>query len=615
MIQKRKKILIPLLDLDARYFQYLWPYRLNLLLILMTMFAVAALDLLTPWPLKYIVDNVIGGRPFGDPLSRALATYLQNDPRYLTVVFGALIILLTALDGLFSFTYEYLQGMIQARTNFRLRSDAFAHLQTLSLEFHDRARTGEMISRVNGDATRVMEALVASSGDLIINTFQFAGVALVMFYVNWHFSIIALAFAPLLFVVFNRFRNNIRESARTARRQEGQMVSVTQETVSAIRVVQAFGREDDEQRRFEEHGAASMQAEVRAARWQALVDPIVDVIKAAGTATVLWYGVTQIFAGRLTVGELLIFLAYLSSFYSPLKKFSKLAATLQKASVSSERLAELLDNDQIIRDAPNAMTLRRAQGRIDFKGVAFAYGKDHIVLSDIDFVALPGQTIGIVGPTGTGKSTITNLLLRFYELSRGQILLDGIDIRQIRLSDLRRQFALVAQEPILFATSIRDNIAYGRPNARANEIVAAARAAHAHEFILQSPNGYDTIVGERGVTLSGGQRQRIAIARAILYDAPILILDEPTASLDVVSEREVLAALGALKRGRTTLVIAHRLSTIRNADLILVLEDGRLVERGTHTALMQREARYAALVRLQEIGVTDGLAVSQTERV
>jgi subfamily B ATP-binding cassette protein MsbA len=588
-----------LLDLDLRYFLYLLPYSFRLILTVGTMLVVAALDVASPWPLKYIVDNVIGGQPFTDPIGREIVANVGADPRLLTAVFGLMIIALAALSGFFSFAYTYLQGAMQERMTLRLRSRAFAHLQALSLQFHDQSRAGEIISRVTGDAGLVMEALVHNMSEILANVFKFAGIAAVMLFVNWRFSLIALAYAPLLYFLFNAFRRNIKASAVVVRAEEGQMSAVTHEAVSAIRVVKAYGREAAEQRRFEEHGAARVEAGLRTVFWEASFEPIIDVIKAMGVAAVVWYGTAQIFAGQLTVGELLIFLSYLSTFYSPLKRFSKLAGSLQKAVVSGDRLAELLDSDQLMQDTPNAISMGRANGRVDFQLVSFSYDGRQPALRDVTFTALPGQMIALVGATGAGKTTVANLLMRFYDVTEGRALLDGIDVRHLRLKDLRQQFALVPQEPILFAASIRDNIAYGQPEASIAQIVAAARAANAHEFISQLPYGYHTVIGERGITLSGGQRQRIAIARAILRNAPILILDEPTASLDAASEHEVMDALKRLMRRRTTFVIAHRLSTIQNADMILVFEDGQIVERGRHDELVRRGGHYAKFVCLQ----------------
>jgi len=593
---------IPLIDLDWRYTRYMLPFTPHIAFILLTLTAVAAFEIVMPWPLKYIVDNVLGGRPFDDPMSRAIVGQLGNEPRVLTAVFGLSMVAMAILSGLLSFTGEYLQGVVQARNTFRLRSDAYSHLQALSLQFHDASRTGEIINRVNLDVGRVMEALVAGTCEFTFNLLKFAGIAGVMWFVNWRFSLIVLAYAPLLLVVITTFRRNIHAATKASRREEGYMVSATQEIVSAIRIVQAFGREDEEQRRFDHMGTARLQAEIRMARWQALFEPLVDVIKALGSTAVIWFGVTEILAGQLSVGSLLIFLSYLTTLYTPLKKFGKLSELLQKAAVSGERLSDLLDNDLVVRDLPDALGLKRARGHIEFHGVSFAYEQRSRVLEHISFEVKHGQTVALVGTTGAGKTTIVNLLMRFYEMSDGWISLDGVDIRRYRLRDLRRQFALVPQEPILFATSIRDNIAYGRPEASVDEIIAAARAANVHDFVAALPGGYDTIIGERGALLSGGQRQRIAIARAILYDAPMLILDEPTSALDAAVERDVMEALERLMQGRTTLIIAHHLSTIRHADHIVILEEGRVVDRGAHDDLMRDNCHYARLVRLQSTG-------------
>lgn len=588
------------LDLDRRYYQYLWPHRLRLAIVIFTMVGAAIVDIASPWPLKFIVDNVIGGKPFKDLLSQQVALFFNNDPRSLSIFFVLIIVLFAGLNGLMTFLYGYLQGIVQEQTTFALRSDVFAHLQSLSIAFHDRSRSGELIGRVTNDARNVMDALVHTTGEVLINSLNFVGIAVVMFFVNWRFSVIALAYAPVLYFLFSLYRRKIKASAEVARSEDGQILNATHETISGIRVVKAFGREMDAQRRFEKHGAARQQAGIRSALWGSSFEPIIDLIKAVGTATIVLYGTTRILGGNLTVGELLIFISYLTTFYNPLKRFSKLAGMLQIGAVSGERLAQLLDTQQVIQDHPQAVHVGRAVGRVEFKRVMFSYEESASpILKDVSFQVEAGQKIAIIGATGAGKSTLANLLMRFYDPIRGEVQLDGIDLRRIYLKDLRIQFALVPQEPLLFALSIRDNIAYGRPGASMQSIVRATTAANAHEFIMQLPYGYDTIVGERGGSLSVGQRQRVAIARAILQDAPILILDEPTAALDSVSEYEVMKGLEYLMDGRTTFIIAHRLSTIKNADLILVVENGEIVESGNHNQLMAQCGRYMEFVLLQ----------------
>jgi len=597
----RRSSSIPLIGIDARYLRYLKPYSGLLLISFLLILAVAALDTLAPWPIKFIVDNVLKGKPVQGALAGGLQDRLGHDPRLLTAFLGLGLLGLTLLQGLAAFGYEYMDGLIQERATFRLRSEAFGHVARLSLEFYDQTRLGDVLRRVTDDAGRIMVALVGSLGELLVNAVKLASFAAVMLFINWRFSIIVLAYVPLLLFLFITFRRNIRATAKQARSYEGQMTNLALETMSAIRVVKAFGREAHEQARFDAHARERVRAGLRAIRWEATFSPVVDFVQAAGTAAVLWYGVAQVLAGRLTVGELLIFLSYLNSIYKPLKKFSQLAGELQKAAAGGDRLAELFDINAGLHESPDARPLRRASGQITFEHVSFAYANapERLVLQDFNLHVEAGQVVALVGATGAGKSTVANLLMRFYEVTAGRILLDGIDLRDIRLEDLRRQFALVPQESVLFATSIRDNIAYGRPEASEAEIVAAAQAANADEFIRDLPDGYDTIVGERGATLSGGQRQRIAIARALLRDAPILILDEPTAALDAESEELVMSALERLMRGRTTFIIAHRLSTVRQADLIVVLDQGRIVEQGRHAELIRRGGAYARLVQLQ----------------
>jgi subfamily B ATP-binding cassette protein MsbA len=428
-----------------------------------------------------------------------------------------------------------------------------------------------------------------------------------MLFVNWRFSVIVLAYVPLMLFLYVSFRQKIREAAKVARDQEGEMTNLTLETLGAIREVKAFGREPLQQAEFEARGRDRIKSALQSIRWEASFSPVVDFVQAASTAAVIWYGVSQVLLGQFTIGELLIFMAYLRDIYRPLRHFSKITANLQKAAASGERLATVLDADMGIQDAPDAASLGRARGEVAFQGVHFAYpgAPDKAILRNVSFQAQHGQVVALVGATGAGKSTIASLLMRFYDITGGRIALDGIDIRQIRIDDLRRQFAIVPQESVLFARSVRDNIAYGRPDASDEEIIAAAMTANAHEFIMRLTRGYDTVLGERGSTLSGGQRQRIAIARALLRDAPILVLDEPTAALDAASEDLVMSALERLMAGRTTFIIAHRLSTIRNADQIVVLDQGGVAEQGRHEELLRRNGVYARLVRLQGGGQPD----------
>ncbi len=595
---------LPLLGIDARYLGYLKAFWPLLLLSVALIFAVAGLDIIAPWPLKIIVDNVLGGQPMTTPFGVWLTDRFGTDQRVLTAVLGLIMLGITLAMGATSFAFEYVSGQIQVRSTFALRSDVFRHVQRLPLQFFDQSRIGDVLKRITDDAARIMDALVSSLGELLVDTVKFIGFAAVMLFVNWRFSVIVLAYVPLMLFLYVSFRQKIRESAKVARDQEGEMTNLTLETLGAIREVKAFGREPLQQAEFEARGRDRIKSALQSIRWEASFSPVVDFVQAASTAAVIWYGVSQVLVGQFTIGELLIFMAYLRDIYRPLRHFSKITANLQKAAASGERLATVLDADKGIQDAPDAVALGRAQGDVAFQGVSFAYpaAPDKAILRNVTFQAQHGQVVALVGATGAGKSTIASLLMRFYNITGGRILLDGVDARQIRIDDLRRQFAVVPQESVLFARSVRDNIAYGRPEASSEDIIAAAVAANAHEFIMRMSNGYDTVVGERGSTLSGGQRQRIAIARALLRDAPILVLDEPTAALDAQSEDLVMSALERLMAGRTTLIIAHRLSTIRNADQIVVLDRGSVAEQGRHEELMRRNGVYARLVRLQSGG-------------
>ena len=594
-----------MLGIDARYLAYLRPHGLLLAASILFILVVAALETLAPWPVKFIIDHVIGDHAARSAVEADVVAGLHRlvgqDPRVLTAVLGAGLLALTVFQGLATFGFEYLTSVIQEKTTFRLRSDVFTHVQRLPLEFYDQGRMGDLVKRMTDDTGKVMAALISNLGEVLINAVKFANFAAVMLLINWRFSVIVLAYAPLLLFLFVGFRRTIRTVSKDARTQEGLMHSHAIETIGAIRIVKAFGREDYQRERYDAHSQDRVRAGVRTARWEASFSPVVDFIEAASTAAVIWYGVSQVLIGQLSVGELILFLAYLGSIYKPLKKFGSLAGDLQKAAASADRLSELLDADVRIMSRPDAIALKAVRGELEFENVDFAYAtaRDRLVLDNISFRVGPGQSVALVGATGAGKSTISSLLLRLYDVTAGRILLDGHDLRDVALDDLREQFAYVPQEAVLFAASIYDNIAYGRPGALEADVIAAARAANAEEFILRLPQGYQTVMGERGATLSGGQRQRIAIARAILRNAPVLVLDEPTSALDAASEDLVMGALQRLRHGRTAVIIAHRLSTVRDVDRIMVLDGGRVLEEGTYDGLIARGGAFARLAQLQ----------------
>ncbi|HMN28785.1 MAG TPA: ABC transporter ATP-binding protein, partial [Caldilineaceae bacterium] len=432
--------------------------------------------------------------------------------------------------------------VVEERAVFQLRGDLFAHLQTLSLLFHDRIHTGELLNRVSRDTERVIGGLLSSGGDVLTSVVKFVGVVATLMFLNVRLSLLAFAFMPVFAVAFTVLRRMTKISAKIARYEEGRLFTTAHEILTNIRIVKAFGRHADEKRRFDQHGITLMDAELRAERWDAGFGVLIDLIKATVVVAIVWYGVNQILAGNLTVGGLLVFLSYLGSVYSPLKKISQVVGSLQKAAISGDRVSELLDDPAVLTtptnttlplalnganpSAPvyhnghsqNGTSLGRVSGRIEFERVCFGYDPSRIVLREMSFVVEPGQKIGVVGPTGAGKTTLISLLMRFYDPTSGRILVDGHELRSVHPSLWCRQVALVTQESFLFAATVQENIAYGRPEATMEEIVRAAQIANAHDFIMQLPNHYATVIGERGATLSGGQRQRLTLARAVLYD-------------------------------------------------------------------------------------------------
>jgi subfamily B ATP-binding cassette protein MsbA len=431
----------------------------------------------------------------------------------------------------------------------------------------------------------------------VIDTLTVAGMLAVMFALNWRFTVVALAVMPLLVVFVVRLRGAVRTATHDVRRRQSEIVSIVQEGLSAIRVVKAYAQGAFERQRLDAKSRESVAAALHARRVRSLLGPVVTGLTAIGTAAVLWFGAREVLAGAMTAGALVLFLNYLGRLFRPIQAVARASANIAQAAVGLERVRAVLDADDRLPRADSPRPLDRVRGRVEFRDVTFGYDPAKPVLRDISFTAEPGQVIGLVGPSGSGKSSLVGLIPRFYDPGAGLVAIDGEDIRQFTIRSLRRQIAFVLQDTQLFHAPVWQNIAYGRLDATRDEIVAAARRAQAHEFIEALPDGYDTVVGEGGLRLSGGQRQRLGIARAIVRDAPILILDEPTSGLDAESERMVLQGLHELRAGRTTFVIAHRLATVRHADLILVLQAGRIVERGTHDVLLTAGGLYASLLR------------------
>jgi ATP-binding cassette subfamily B protein len=591
---------------------FIRPYRGRVVLALLASVGSVGADLLRPWPLKIIVDNVFpatGHRPrqLIDALAVAVAGHGRT--RVLVVAVAALV-LVAALNSLCDFAQVFWMSDAGQRIVFTLRRALYGHIQRLSLGFHDAQRTGDLLARVTGDIQALQALVTTGLPTLVTNGLTLAGMAAIMALLDARFAALALGVAPVLALVVVAYTRRIKRASRRARHAEGAVTSVAQETFAAVRLVQAFAREDHEDARFGQQNDESLAAGLTATTLQAQFTPLVDLLAALGTALVLGVGALQVMQGRLSVGGLLVFLSYLGLMYKPIRQLTKLSAVVSRATASAERIAEILRVAPDVAERSDAMDAGRVRGHVAFEGVHFAYSDATPVLRGIDLVVAPGQTVALVGPTGAGKSTVVSLLLRFYDPTQGRILLDGVDLRRLTLAALRGAIAIVPQESVLFQTTIRANIAYGRPDARTEEIVAAATAANAHEFIVRQPQGYETVIGERGETLSGGQRQRVAIARAMLRDAPILILDEPTSSLDAAAEALTLEALERLRQERTTFIIAHRLATVRAADTIVVLEGGRIVEQGAHDVLVARGGYYRRLLDLQNGGVERAGAAS-----
>jgi ATP-binding cassette, subfamily B, bacterial len=578
------------------------PHVLTLSLALVAVLGETLSDVLEPWPIKIVIDHIVQSKPLPSWLA-GLASGLFAHDRFAVLNFAvAAVAIIAVLGAVSTYAEKVLATEVGQWVGHDLRMTLYHHMQRLSLAEHDEARTGDLVSRVTDDISAIQDFINSALLGIFVSVLTLVGMIVVMFTVNWRFTLIALSVAPLLFLVVHFFTRRIKAASRAVRKRESALMSDVSEVLGSIRVVQAFTREEYEEQRFESESLENVKAALAARSMKATLSPVVDVIIAIGTCLVLGYGARLALRGQISAGVLVVFVLYLRNMYKPMRDLSKMTDSVSKAMVGYERIREVLAIESAIRDEPGARRAPRFQGRIEFAGVSFAYTDGTPVLKDVSFRVEPGQVAAIVGASGAGKTTIASLIPRFYDPAAGEVRIDDTDVRRYTLKSLRDQISFVLQDTMLFRASIWDNIAYGNPRATPHEIMRAAQLANAQEFIARMPQGFNTMVGERGATLSGGQRQRIAIARAIVRNAPILILDEPTVGLDPASEQMVIEALDRLMKRRTSIVIAHHLSTIRHADVIFVLQDLALVEQGTHDELLAKQGAYAALYDLQTKG-------------
>jgi ATP-binding cassette subfamily B protein/subfamily B ATP-binding cassette protein MsbA len=579
--------------------EHLGEVKGSLALSVLCMIGFTLTELVSPWPLKIIFDHILLDKSL--PASLSWLDGLIASGKMVSVVTLSLSILLFAgFRGVFAYFQTYITSRIGYEMVYRLRRELFAHLQQLSLSYHARARTGELLTKVVGDTTALKDVFAESALNFGSHLLTVVGMFIVMFALNWKLSLVVLASFPVLCYSLFFIYGRVKASARLQRESEGIVASRIHEVLSSLHLVRAFARESHEQERFEKESIHTLDEGIRTARMEAAATRSAEIISSASLSAVVLYGALQVLAGQMLPGEVLVFTAYLASMYKPLRTLARITGQFSKAMASAERIAGIFKTEPETIDDHQGVCAIRLNGEIIFKNVSFDYGDGKGVLRDVSFHIKPGQRVAFVGASGAGKSTIASLLLRFYEPQEGQILIDGIEIRKYERESLRRQVGVVLQESVLFGASIRENIAYGKPNATDAEIEAAARAADAHGFIENLPEAYDTIIGERGSTLSGGQRQRICLARAIIKYPSLLILDEPTSAIDAESSILIQRAINRLQQGKTTIVISHQFAGIENFDQILVLQNGQIVERGTHDQLLRQGGYYYELFNLQQ---------------
>ena len=580
--------------------QLLRPRRRALAVILAAMLVQTVMSLAAPWPLKIVIDTVIGNRRQPEWINWLL-TMLGGAAHkgHIAVAAAIATVLIAVVTGAAMYAVSYFTESLSQSIGNDLRMRLYSHLQELSLAYYDTTRVGTILSTLTSDVQTIQSFASTATLNIVTNTLTVVGMIVVMLLCRWDFTLIAVAVTPLLFLFVLRVNKAVRTAVREVRTHQSDLTAILQEGLQSIQVVQAFGREDHQAAQVRAASMNTVMAWLNARRVSSLLSPIVGMAIALCTGLVLWRGSLLILAGTMTVGALTVFLAYLAKFFQPIRDLAQMTNTIAQVSVAFERVVALMDTDKVIPETATPTDPSQLHGEIIFHHVAFGYDPELPVLRDISVTIKPGEMVGIVGATGCGKSTIASLIPRFRDPDAGGITIDGVDVRDYALRKLRAQIGFVLQDTVLLRGTVRDNIGFGRPDATEDEIVEAAKLANAHEFITRMPNGYDSVVGDRGMTLSGGQRQRIGIARALIRDNPILILDEPTAALDAESEHLVVEALERLVAGRTVIAIAHRLSTLRNADKIIVVEDGVVSEDGSHDHLLALDGVYAQLHHLQ----------------
>jgi ATP-binding cassette subfamily B protein/subfamily B ATP-binding cassette protein MsbA len=577
----------------GRVLAYLKPYRGLFALAFIQVALISALEVLKPWPLKIVIDNVLQGQR----LDWSATAGWSRDALLLGAC-GAMVLIYLIL-GVVAVVNNYTtirigQGMVND-----LRHDLYAHLQRLSLAFHTRREVGDLMYRVTADTYAIQTLTMNGLFPILSALLLLVGMFTVMVRMDWMLTLLALSVCPALFLSIRILGGYIEAAATQARERESQVYTVVQRAMSAIRVIQAFTKEADEHRQFMRASRASLDAGLHLYTVQTAYAGLINVVIALGTALVVWVGARHVLSGALSVGEMVVFTAYLASLYGPINSILQTLGLIQGARAGVGRVFEILDVERDLKDGTRDVPTGGVRGEVRWEQVSFGYNPGQLVLKHLDLHVPAGQRVAVVGPTGAGKSTLLSLVPRLYDPQGGRVCIDGVDVREFRIEPLRRQVAMVLQPPLVFPTSVRDNIAYGRPGASRDEVVRAAQLARAHEFIMRLPRQYDTVVGEQGSTLSEGERQRLTIARAILRDAPILILDEPTSSVDAETEALIMEGLDRLAAGRTTFIIAHRLSTVRDADVIVVLRDGTIVERGPFAELIRGNGPFASLYRTQ----------------